>query len=94
MPVRQQVRLSESETANIPRMAPIGEVLTLTLGAGLDCGTVSSISVADTMVCEYIPRDQKSAYLAKTRLLLAKKCQARNSGLISYPPLGVIKIQN
>ena len=31
--VRRQVRLSESETANIPRTAPIGEVLTLTLGA-------------------------------------------------------------
>ena len=32
--VRRQVRLSEYETANIPRTAPIGEVLTLTLGAG------------------------------------------------------------
>ena len=32
--VRQQVRLSESETTNIPRTAPVGKVLALTLGVG------------------------------------------------------------
>ena len=81
--MRRQFRLSESKTANIPRTAPIGEVMTLTLGAVWIVDPSVAFPWWIPWSAKPIPREQTSTYLSKTQLLLAKECQARNIGLNS-----------
>ena len=56
VPVRRQVQLSESKTANLPRMAPIGEVLTLTLGTGRIVEPSVAFPWRTQWSVKYIPR--------------------------------------
>ena len=72
--MRRQVPFSESETTNIPQTVPIGEVLTLILGAGCG-GAVGSISAADTMVIEI--------YSARAKIYVSSKNSIFTSKIVS-----------
>ena len=59
--------------------------MTLTLGTVWIVETLVAFLWRTPWSANLFHASKNPAYLAKTRFLIAKKCQARNSGLISYP---------